>query len=56
MKILKENGADVNQVTGRSGWNALHLVAEKDRLEIVKYLVKLGAEKSLKVKVGAKRV
>jgi ankyrin repeat protein len=53
VKILKENGADVNQVTGRNRWSALHLAAEKDILETVKYLVKPGAEKSLKIKSGS---
>jgi ankyrin repeat protein len=53
VKSLKEKGADINQVTAKHGWSALHMAAWNDRPETTKYLISAGIDKNVKVKSGA---
>jgi len=52
VKTLKEKGADINQVTAKNGWTALHMAAWNDRPDTTKYLVSAGIKKDVKVKSG----
>lgn len=52
VRLLVENGADVNR-GDVSGWTPLHEACSKGDLELVKYLVSKGADKSLRNKDGA---
>jgi cytochrome c2 len=42
-RLLLENGADVNAVTIRFGWPAIHYAELKDRTEMVAFLREMGA-------------
>ena len=51
IKVLLEQGADINAIYKRNGWTALHYAASDSRpsaLEIVKYLVEMGADVNAK--------
>ena len=52
VKTLKEKGADINQVTAKNGWNALHMAAWNNRPDTTKYLVSVGIKQDMKVKSG----
>ena len=55
MQVLVEKGDDINQVTGRNGWCALHTATDKtDRnyVEMARWLVEKDAKKYLKIKGG----
>lgn len=55
VKKLKEKGAGVNQVSGVNGWSALHEVANKNYIEVARYLVGAGSKLDLKVKGGLRK-
>ena len=42
-RLLLEHGADVNAVTARYGWPAIHFAASKGRTEMVAFLQAMGA-------------
>jgi len=42
-RLLLQNGADVNAVTVRYGWPAIHFAELKDRTEMVAFLREMGA-------------
>jgi len=49
VKVLLEEGSDINRpmMMRRGGKTALALAVEKDRTEVVKYLLEMGADQSL---------
>ncbi|KAK4540052.1 hypothetical protein LTR36_009868 [Oleoguttula mirabilis] len=53
VRVLLYHGAGLNGVT-RNGWTALHLAAEGDRIETVKYLIYNGADQKVKILKGDK--
>ncbi|KAK7187126.1 hypothetical protein DPSP01_004053 [Paraphaeosphaeria sporulosa] len=55
VKKLREKGADLNQVSGVNGWSALHEVANKNHIEVARYLVSEGIKLDLKVKGGTRK-
>jgi ankyrin repeat protein len=52
LKVLKENGQNMDEATSKNGWTGLHLAAENEHVETVKYLVANGAEKNAVIKDG----
>lgn len=52
---LREAGQDFNETKDTNGWTALHLAAEKGRLETVEYLLKNGANKDARLKAGGRK-
>lgn len=55
LKILKDYGQDMNEVTLKQGWTALHLAAENGNDIAVKWLVENGTKKWTKVKDGPQK-
>jgi ankyrin repeat protein len=55
VKKLREKGADVNQVSGKHGWGALHEAASRNHLEVARYLVEEGIKLGLKIKGGPRK-
>ncbi|KAF9731964.1 ankyrin repeat protein [Paraphaeosphaeria minitans] len=55
VKKLREKGADVDQVSGVNGWSALHEAANKNYVEVARYLVGEGAKLDLKIKGGSRK-
>ncbi|KAJ4347997.1 uncharacterized protein N0V89_009369 [Didymosphaeria variabile] len=55
IKKLKAKGADINQVSGRNKWSALHEAALKGKIELVRWLVNEGIKTDLRVRSGTKK-
>jgi ankyrin repeat protein len=55
LKVLKGFGQDMNEMTIKQGWTALHLAAENGNVDAVKWLVENGTKKWTKVKDGPQK-
>ena len=55
MQVLAEKGDEVNQVTGKNGWCALHTATEKNCIEMARWLVEKNAKQHLKIKGGKRK-
>lgn len=55
VKVLKGFGQNVNEVTVKKGWTALHLAAENGHVDTVKWLLESGTKKLTKVKDGPEK-
>lgn len=52
MKKLSEKGDDVDQVTGKNGWCALHTAVYNDDPGMVVWLLEVGAKRDIKIDSG----
>ena len=52
MKVLEGKGDDINQVTGKNGWCALHTATDKNYLEMAQWLLEKRAKRYIKIKGG----
>lgn len=55
LKILKQFGQDMNEMTVNQGWTALHLAAENGHVETVKWLTENGTKMLTKVRDGPQK-
>ena len=55
LQVLRQNGADINQVTGVNGWSALHEAQGGAHFEVVKWLLRQGIDTKIKAKGGNNR-
>lgn len=55
LEVLKSFGQDMNEMTVKQGWTALHLAAENGKVDAVKWLAENGTKKWLKVKEGPQK-
>lgn len=53
LQALKDKGQDMNESTLKNGWTGLHLAAELNRVEAVKFLLANGARKNTRTTGGA---